>query len=73
MKTLSLFLIIQLSCLLLFSQEPKLMLPIGLTGKSYKASYAFGGKNIVTISADGTAQIWDAASAMLLANLVMYF
>ena len=53
-----------------FSQQPKLMLPIGHTGAISTAVFSNDGKKVITISGLDNAKIWDVASGKLLADLV---
>lgn len=53
----------------LYSQQPKLVLPIGHTMRVNTAVFSPDGKKIVTASYDHTAKIWDASSGLLLGNL----
>ena len=52
----------------LFSQEPKLMLPIGHTF-GVGAVFSPDGKRIVTSGLDYTAKIWEVETGRILANL----
>ena len=56
-------------CTTLFSQEPKLVLPLGMTSFPTDALFSPDGKKIVTASIDGTVQLWDAFARNLLADL----
>ncbi len=52
-----------------FSQEPKLILPIGHTSGVTTAKFSPDGKRIVTTSYDNTAKLWDAVTGNLLLTL----
>ena len=51
---------------LLFSQQPTLMLPIGHTDQVLSSEFSPDGKKIITLSADGTAKLWEASTGKLL-------
>ncbi len=53
---------------MLFAQTPKLIIPIGHTGEILSASFSPDGKKILTVSADGTAKLWDAGTGIVLKN-----
>jgi WD40 repeat protein len=55
---------------LVFSQEPKLMLPIGHSLGVATAIFSPDGKRIVTASLDNSVKIWEAGTGLLLANLI---
>ena len=48
------------------AQQPKLVIPIGHTAEVLSASFSPDGKKIITVSADGTAKLWEAGSGTLL-------
>ena len=52
-----------------FSQELKLVLPIGHTGIVTSGQFSPDGRKVVTTSSDVTAKIWDVVSGKLLVNL----
>jgi len=52
-----------------FTQEPKLMLPIGHSLGVATAVFSPDGKRMVTSSLDNTVKIWEISSGLLLANL----
>lgn len=52
-----------------FSQQPKLMLPVGHTHTIAVAAFSQDGQKIVTGSEDKTIKIWDTQTGKLLANL----
>lgn len=52
-----------------FSQELKLVLPIGHTGFVTSGQFSPDGRKVVTTSSDVTAKIWDVALGKLLVNL----
>ena len=62
-------LVFLLPCNLVFSQEPKLMLPIGHSLGVATAVFSPDGKRIVTSSLDYSVKIWEAGTGLLLANL----
>ena len=49
-----------------FSQQPRLVLPIGHTGSLTSANYSPDGKYIVTTGSDKTGKVWTAAGGKLL-------
>ncbi len=51
---------------LLFAQQPTLMLPIGHTDQVLSSEFSPDGKKIITLSADGTAKLWEANTGKLL-------
>ena len=53
----------------LYSQQPKLVLPIGHTNLVNDAVYSHDGTRVATASVDHTAKIWDLASGKLLYDL----
>jgi WD40 repeat protein len=52
-----------------FAQEPKLVLPVGHTGRINSADFSPDGKFIATASDDKTAKIWDIRSGKELHTL----
>lgn len=58
--------------IVIFAQQPKLILPVGHTSWVTMAHFSPNGKLLVTASLDGTAKIWDVYSGKLLANLLVY-
>ncbi len=73
MKRYSFFLLL-VSCTFFpfvsFTQEPKLMLPIGHSLGVATAVFSPDGKRLVTASLDNTVKIWEVSSGLLLANLM---
>jgi WD40 repeat protein len=57
------------SSLFCFSQEPKLVLPIGHTNGISNVVYSPDGKFIATSSQDQTIKLWDAKDGALLADM----
>ena len=68
-RILLLILILCFSCNLVSAQEPELVLPIGHTNKIFFAQFSPDQKKVLTVSADATAKIWDAASGAMLVDL----
>jgi WD40 repeat protein len=56
-------------CSPLFSQEAKLVLPVGHTSPVTSVAYSPNGKYLVTASWDNTAKIWQASDGRLLSDL----
>jgi WD40 repeat protein len=52
-----------------YSQEPRLMLPIGHTESVRICRVSKDGKKLITGSSDQTVKIWDISSGVLLANI----
>ena len=65
-----LLLILALCCSrsFIFSQEPKLILPIGHTKEVLTAEFSPDDKKVITVSADGTVKLWEISSGKLLSN-----
>ena len=55
-----------------FAQQPKLILPIGHTGQVSFEEFSQDGKLIISLSKDGTAKLWDAATGNLLNDFRSY-
>lgn len=64
-----------------FSQQPKLILPVGHTGRVSKVQFSPDGKKILTSSVekrswetpvDNTVKIWEASSGLLLSDLLLF-
>ncbi len=53
-------------CNIFYAQTPKLVVPIGHTREVTAATFSPDGKKVLTVSADGTAKLWDAGSGTLL-------
>src|SRR6187402_1818578 len=53
-----------------FSQEPKLMLPIGHSLGVATAVFSPDGKRLVTASLDNTVKIWEVNTGLMVANLL---
>ena len=66
------------ACLLLAAvmtaaaQRPQLVLPVGHTAAIRQLQFSRDGKKIITVSADGTAKLWDVATGMLLKDIKAY-
>ena len=55
---------------MLRAQPPKLVLPVGHTKPIISARFSPDNKKVLTLSADGTAKLWDAATGFLLKDFV---
>ncbi len=55
---------------ILRAQPPKLVLPVGHTKPIISARFSPDNKKVLTLSADGTAKLWDAATGFLLKDFV---
>lgn len=55
-----------------FSQQPKLVLPVGHTGAIKEIRFTPDGSKLYSYAADNTVKIWDAATGKLLINLNIY-
>lgn len=54
----------------LMAQPPKLVLPVGHTKTVISARFSPDNKKVLTLSADGTAKLWDAATGFLLKEFI---
>ncbi|MGH2552691.1 MAG: hypothetical protein ACRDEB_03175 [Chitinophagaceae bacterium] len=52
-----------------FSQQPRLVLPIGHTESIFAAQFSPDGKKVITVSDDNTIKLWDAEKGYLLADI----
>lgn len=68
-KRLLFYLLLILSGATSFSQQPKLLFPIGHTRPVLSAAYSPDGKKIITVGVDGTAKLWEAATGKLLKDI----
>lgn len=55
-----------------FSQQPKLILPIGHTNWVFNGSFSPNNKYVLTASKDNSAKIWDAKTGELISNLTAH-
>jgi WD40 repeat protein len=64
-------LIVFFACIFLqgWTQQPRLILPVGHSGK-VEATFSPDGKKILTLGDDGTAKIWDANAGYMMADLM---
>ncbi len=69
MRTLLACMLFSLLGIKAFSQEPKLMLPIGHTNYVKRVVFSADGKRVLSASYDKTAKIWDFQSGLLIASL----
>jgi WD40 repeat protein/uncharacterized caspase-like protein len=53
----------------IYSQQPKLVLPIGHNAEIFNAFFSNDDSKVVTASFDGTAKIWDATNGRLISDL----
>ena len=72
MRKIILVLIFCFAAIMLWAQEPKLVLPIGHISTVYSAQFNRDGKKIITASKDKTVKLWDAKTGSLLADMTGY-
>lgn len=55
-----------------FAQQPKLMLPVGHTGKINNIQFSPDGQRILTAAEDNTVKAWEPGSGKLLLNMNLF-